>query len=95
MAEPKPEPKPEPKEEPKEEPIQTKSCWRESYARGAGEDSVCKENQELGFNGCYSKCKEGHTGSGIFCSQDCPANFKNFAYYCMKPNGYWRGEGIS
>jgi len=81
----KPEPKPEP----------LKSCWRQAYARGAGEDSGCTDNQEMGFNGCYPKCSEGNSGAGVFCSQDCPADFKNFAYYCMKPAGYWRGTGKS
>lgn len=36
---------------------------------------------------------EGYTGSGLFCAQDCPKDYKNFAYYCMKPDGYWRGTG--
>ena len=65
-----------------------------AYSRGAGKDGLsCKENEEKGFDGCYRKCQDGYSGSGLFCTQDCPPEFKNFAYFCSKPDGYWRGTG--
>lgn len=70
------------------------SCWRPGKSRGSAEElQNCKKNEEMGYNGCYSKCKEGYSGAGIICSQDCPNDFKNYAYYCEKPEGYWRGSG--
>ena len=64
------------------------------YSRGEGKPvGECAAYEEKGYNGCYPKCSEGYSGAGVFCPQDCPNEFKNFAYYCMKPTGYWRGTG--
>mmetsp|Transcript_27289 Transcript_27289/g.36496 ORF Transcript_27289/g.36496 Transcript_27289/m.36496 type:complete len:156 (+) Transcript_27289:999-1466(+) len=78
----------------KEEPTQGKSCWRSGSSRGSATDlQNCKDTEEMGYNGCYPRCKQGYTGAGIICTQDCPSDFKNYAYYCEKPEGYWRGSG--
>lgn len=47
----------------------------------------------MGYNGCSPKCDEGYSGSGVVCTQNCPNDFKSYAYYCAKPEGYNRGEG--
>ena len=54
--------KPIPEEIKPKEPEGKHACWRQASSRGNGTNTACAENQELGFNGCFSKCDEGYTG---------------------------------
>ena len=89
-----PKPKAEQKPPEKKEEPAGKTCWRCGHSRGMSTElNKCNEDEQMGFNGCYPKCREGFEGSGRLCTQQCPSDFKDYSYYCEKPEGYWRGSG--
>ena len=72
-----------------------RSCWLKTKGRGFGHPlSACPKDKEKNLLMCYDKCKEGYTGVGPVCWQDCP---KDFPYLlgptCKKPAPYGRGVG--
>ena len=74
---------------------QPRSCWLKTYGRGIGHPlSACPAGKEKQALMCYDKCKEGYTGVGPMCWQDCPKDYKYIlGPFCGKPKPYGRGFG--
>ena len=72
------------------------SCWKKVAGRTAGEPlSSCPENKEKDGALCYDYCKDGYSGVGPVCWQNCPHDkeFRDDGAYCYKPDAYGRGAG--
>jgi hypothetical protein len=42
---------------------------------------------------CYASCRQGYTGNGPLCVQDCPSGFDQTDLSCTKPSSYGNGVG--
>jgi hypothetical protein len=70
------------------------SCWKRAYGRGIGKPiHNCRAEEEKSGLLCYPPCKDGYTGVGPVCWQNCPSNFRNDGSFCAKPKAYGRGYG--
>ena len=69
-------------------------CWVDSYGRGVGtpvEGCAAGLQEDAGL--CYPYCDPGFSGIGPVCYQDCPSDFGDSLFHCLKPATYGRGAG--
>lgn len=74
---------------------------KDSYGRGAGDPpSVCLMGAELDAGLCYPYCREGYSGVGPVCWEDCPPDFIDDGAFCrqdaiiLAKDSYGRGVGV-
>jgi len=73
---------------------QETNCWIKSYGRGVGRVITdCPADKEKQLALCYPRCREGFTGVGPVCWQDCPSGYRDDGAFCAKPAAYGRGVG--
>merc|ERR1712179_582317 len=53
----------------------------------------CPADKEKQLALCYPRCREGFTGVGPVCWQDCPSGYRDDGAFCAKPAAYGRGVG--
>ena len=72
-----------------------RSCWLKTKGRGWGHPlNSCPADKQKDLAMCYTPCKEGYTGTGPVCWQDCPEGYPYLlGPTCKKPGPYGRGVG--
>ena len=75
--------------------LKTPYCYRQTYARGAGQTLGCAAGLEQGGLLCYPPTQSGYYCNGPACYGNCPAGFTDNGAVCLKPAPYGRGSGYA